>query len=84
MSDDKPEVITISSKGQVTIPSRMRDQYDLEAGDRLMVVPTDYGIVLKKIELPSIEEFQDRVDDRDVDLSLDEVVDLVHEERGVQ
>jgi len=49
-----------------------------------MVVPTDYGLVLKKLELPSVEEFQQRVEERaeTVDLSMDEVNGLVHDARG--
>lgn len=84
MSTDEPEVTTVTSKGQITIPSRLREQFGLEQGTKLMVVPTDYGLVLKKLELPSVEEFQRRVEERSeaVDLSLDEVSQLVHEARG--
>jgi AbrB family looped-hinge helix DNA binding protein len=83
MSADKPEVTTVTSKGQITIPSRLRDQFGLEEGTKLMVVPTDHGLVLKKLDLPSVEEFQQRVADRaeTVELSTAEVVDLVHEAR---
>lgn len=80
---EKPDVITLSSKGQITIPSHLRERYDLDTGDRLLVVPMEDGIMLKKIELPSIEEFQKRVETRDVELSLDEIVDLVHEHRDL-
>jgi len=47
-------------------------------------VPTEYGLVLKKIDLPSIEEFQQRVEDRAgaVALSTDEINQLVHEARS--
>ena len=50
-----------------------------------MVVPTDYGLMLKKLELPSVEEFQQRVEERaeTVDLSMEEVNELVHDARGV-
>ncbi|TSD16236.1 AbrB/MazE/SpoVT family DNA-binding domain-containing protein [Haloglomus irregulare] len=84
MASDEPEVTTVTSKGQITIPSRLRDQFGLEQGTKLMVVPTEYGLVLKKVELPSIAEFQQRVEDRTdtVELSLDEVTQLVHEARG--
>lgn len=84
MSTDEPEVTTVTSKGQITIPSRLREQYGLEQGTKLMVVPTDYGLVLKKLELPSVEEFQQRVEERadTVDLSLEEVTRLVYETRG--
>lgn len=83
MSKTKPDVVTVSAKGQVTIPSQLREQYDLEEGDQLMVVPTEYGLVFKKIDLPSVEEFEARVREREADVSLDEVVDLVHDHRGV-
>ena len=83
MSTDDPEVTTVTSKGQITIPSRLRKQFGLEKGTKLMVVPTDYGLVLKKLELPSVEEFQQRVEERaeTVDLSMDEINELVHEAR---
>lgn len=84
MSTDDPEVTTVTSKGQITIPSRLRDQFGLEKGTKLMVVPTDYGLVLKKLELPSVEEFQHRVEERseEVNLSMDEVSQLVHDARS--
>ncbi|RCU44384.1 AbrB/MazE/SpoVT family DNA-binding domain-containing protein [Haloplanus salinus] len=84
MSTDDPEITTVTSKGQITIPSRLRKQFGLEKGTKLMVVPTDYGLVLKKLELPSVEEFQQRVEERaeTVDLSMDEINELVHEARG--
>ena len=83
MGTDDPEITTVTSKGQITIPSRLRKQFGLEKGTKLMVVPTDYGLVLKKLELPSVEEFQQRVEERaeTVDLSMDEINELVHEAR---
>ena len=49
-----------------------------------MVVPTDFGLVLKKIELPSVAEFQERVAERadDTELPLDDVTELVHDARN--
>lgn len=86
MSVDDPEVTTVTSKGQITIPSRLRDQFGLEKGTKLMVVPTDYGLVLKKIELPSVTEFQERVAERaeDTELSLGDVNQLVHAARETE
>ncbi|MDB9234919.1 AbrB/MazE/SpoVT family DNA-binding domain-containing protein [Halorubrum ezzemoulense] len=84
MASDQPEITTVTSKGQITIPSKLRDQFGLEQGTKLMVVPTEYGLVLKKVDLPSIEEFQRRVENRAdaSDMSLDEVTRLVHEARS--
>lgn len=84
MSTDNPEITTVTSKGQITIPSRLREEFGLEQGTKLMVVPTEYGLVLKKVELPSVEEFQQRVEERadEIELSMDEVNELVHEARS--
>lgn len=83
MTDD-PELTTVTSKGQITIPSRLREEFGLEQGTKLMVVPTDYGLVLKKIDLPSVEAFRERVAERTerVDLTAEEIDELVHEARG--
>ena len=84
MASDDPEVTTVTSKGQITIPSSLREEFGLEQGTKLMVVPTEYGLVLKKVDLPSVEEFQQRVEQRAdaVDVSPEEVSRLVHEGRS--
>lgn len=84
MASDEPAMTTVTSKGQVTIPSSLREQFGLEQGTKLMVVPTEYGLVLKKVDLPSVEEFQQRVEQRaeTVAVSPEEVSRLVHEARS--
>jgi len=84
-TDEKTEIATVTSKGQITIPSSLRERYEIGEGDRLLAVPTEHGIVLKKMELPSVEEFRERVREREekLDLSLEEVNELVHEGRDV-
>lgn len=84
MASDEPEVTTVTSKGQITIPSSLREEFGLEQGTKLMVVPTEYGLVLKKVDLPSVEEFQQRVQQRaeTVDISLEEAAQLVHDARS--
>ncbi|WP_248896344.1 AbrB/MazE/SpoVT family DNA-binding domain-containing protein [Haloplanus halobius] len=84
MNSDTPEITTVTPKDQITIPSRLREEFGLQQGTKLMVVPTDYGLVLKKVELPSVEEFRQRVEERadEVELSITEVAELVHEARN--
>ena len=83
MGTDEPDITTVTSKGQITIPSRLRKQFGLKKGTKLMIVPTDHGLVLKKLELPSVGEFKQRVEERaeTVELSMDEINELVHEAR---
>jgi len=80
-ADENPEIATVTSKGQITIPSSLRERYEIGEGDRLLAVPTEHGIILKKIELPSIEGFRERVEERERDLSIGEINELVHEGR---
>ncbi len=86
MSEEKPEIATVSSKGQVTIPSEVREKFGLEEGDKILFFTTEYGIVLKKIGIPTVEEFEKMIEeiDSEVDLSLEEISDIVHERRGVK
>jgi antitoxin PrlF len=83
MSTDDPGVTTVTSKGQITIPSRLRKQFGFEKATKLMVVPTDYGLVVKKLELPSVEEFQQCVEERaeESSLSMAKIDRLVHDTR---
>jgi len=84
MACDEPDVTTVPSKGKSTIPSRLRTLFGHEQETKLMVVPTEYGLVMQTVDLPSIAEFQQRVEDRaeTIDLSADEVTRLVHGARG--
>ncbi|POG55538.1 transcriptional regulator [Haloferax marisrubri] len=67
----------------ITIPSRPREQFDLERERNLMIVPTDFGLVLMKIGLPPVTEFQGRVEKRanERECSMDEINQLVHDAR---
>ena len=52
------EITKMSSKGQVVIPVRIREELGLEDGSRFVVSRTDSAIVLKKLSIPeAFEEF---------------------------
>lgn len=38
----------VTEKGQATIPKELREKYDLRAGDEVVWMETDEGIVVKK------------------------------------
>ena len=42
-ADEKPEIATVTSKGQITIPSSLRERYEIGEGDRLLAVPTEHS-----------------------------------------
>ncbi|MCX7015749.1 MAG: AbrB/MazE/SpoVT family DNA-binding domain-containing protein [Candidatus Sumerlaeota bacterium] len=49
-------VATISTKGQVTLPARMRKELGIKAHDRVMVESTKNGILIRQV--PSIFELE--------------------------
>lgn len=50
----------ISTKGQVVIPKRLREELDLNEGDSLIVVRRGDSLVLRKLTLEDIAEETDR------------------------
>ena len=57
------DVLTVSSKGQVVLPSAMRKKMSIAEGDKLATYMTDDMIILKRINLPGIDEFKDQLDE---------------------
>jgi len=47
------EITSISSRGQVVIPQRLRNRMRIHAGEKFVVIGEDNTIVLKKLEMPS-------------------------------
>jgi len=42
-----PEILTISQRGQVTLPAGLRAEYGLKAGDKVFMEKTSDGYLLK-------------------------------------
>jgi len=43
-----PDMLTISTKGQITLPMDLRVEYGLEAGDKIFGERTENGYILKR------------------------------------
>jgi AbrB family looped-hinge helix DNA binding protein len=57
------DVLTVSSKGQIVLPSNMRKSLDIEAGDKLAVYRSGDVIMLKAIKMPTVKDFRTKVDE---------------------
>ena len=51
-------VLTVSSKGQISLPINMRKMMSINAGDKLVAYASGDAIMLKPLKLPSVEEFE--------------------------
>ena len=72
------EVVTVSSKGQITIPSRLRKKMNLEEGEALLITEEDGAI--KIIPVPKLsklagvdrEVFRGKVPSKEVEETREE------------
>lgn len=51
------EVLTVSSKGQISLPSEIRKRMSIEKGDKLAAYASGDVIMLKPIRIPTEDEF---------------------------
>ncbi|MCM1119364.1 MAG: AbrB/MazE/SpoVT family DNA-binding domain-containing protein [bacterium] len=57
------QILTVSSKGQISLPVNIRKLLSIDAGDKLVAYTSGDVIMLKTLKLPSIEEFEASLDD---------------------
>lgn len=57
----EPEITTVSSKGQVVIPSALREKLDLKPKTKLLVYGEGDTIIMKKIHLPDLVEQWEKI-----------------------
>lgn len=57
------QILTVSSKGQVSLPVSIRNLLSINAGDKLIAYTSGDVIMLKTLKLPSAEEFEKSLDE---------------------
>lgn len=57
------DVLTVSAKGQISIPSKIRKELSIEAGDKMAVFVYNGTILMKPIRIPSESVFKKDLDD---------------------
>ncbi|MDO5834462.1 MAG: AbrB/MazE/SpoVT family DNA-binding domain-containing protein [Lachnospiraceae bacterium] len=57
------QVLTVSSKGQISLPVAIRKLLSIDAGDKLVAYASGDVIMLKTLKLPTAEEFEASLDD---------------------
>lgn len=57
------QVLTVSSKGQISLPVSIRKLLSIETGDKLVAYTSGDVIMLKTLKLPTAEEFEASLDE---------------------
>lgn len=55
------DVTSMSSKGQIVIPTNIRSLLGMEPGNRLIIFTDGENVLLKPIQFPQIESFKDLI-----------------------
>ena len=58
MNDKEVQITTTSPKGQVVIPQEIRDRMKIKSGTKFAVYGREDTIIFKKVELPSVKDFE--------------------------
>ena len=57
------QILTVSSKGQISLPVNIRKLLSIETGDKLIAYTSGDVIMLKTWKLPTAEEFEASLDE---------------------
>ena len=81
------DVLTVSSKGQISLPIEMRKRLSISQGDKFAAYETGDVIMLKPLKLPSEKEFLKWLDSASVwasetGLLESQVSDIIDEYRA--
>lgn len=57
------QILTVSSKGQISLPVSIRKLLSIDTGDKLVAYTSGDVIMLKALKLPSAEEFEKSLDE---------------------
>lgn len=52
------QVLTVSSKGQISLPINIRKRLSIDTGDKLVIYASGDAIMLKTLKMPSKTEFE--------------------------
>jgi AbrB family looped-hinge helix DNA binding protein len=79
-------ITKISSRGQVVIPSEIREKMNLEEGNLLIISDSGDSICMKKIELPKVKSWKEtakpfREAAKKSNFSSDDLKKLIEESR---
>ena len=85
---EEPDIVVVSSKGQVVIPIAIREKLNIRPKTKLLVYGHDDGLIMKKIKgLDSAEELKklfEKIDARIAnygELSDEEIEEIVQKHR---
>jgi len=75
------EMGTISSRGQIAIPSNIREHLGLKEGTKVVFAVSNNALIMKKVESMSWDEITKPLRDAPKKIKEEDVTDLIHKMR---
>ncbi|MBS3075315.1 AbrB/MazE/SpoVT family DNA-binding domain-containing protein [Candidatus Pacearchaeota archaeon] len=80
--DEKIELGTVSSRGQICIPNKIREEMGLDEGSRvLFFLSGEDTLLVKKVQTKTFEEITRPLREAPKKIREEDVVDLIHKIR---
>ena len=81
--EEKIEMGTVSSRGQICIPNDIREDMGLKEGSKVLFVLTNDSLIVKKVSIQSFAEITKPLREaaKKSGLKEEDVVDLIHRMR---
>lgn len=57
------QVLTVSSKGQISLPISIRKMLSINTGDKLVAYASGDAIMLKTLKMPTVQELEKSLDE---------------------
>ncbi len=57
------QVLTVSSKGQISLPVSIRKMLSIDTGDKLIAYASGDAIMLKTLKMPTVQELEKSLDE---------------------
>jgi len=74
------DIVKVSPKGQIVIPKDIRKKFGVSPGQKLLIMSKEKEILIKKLDMPSIEDISEKLEKVakekgiDIDKLLDEAI----------
>ncbi len=75
------EMGTVSSRGQICIPNDIREEMELNEGNKVLFLLQDGSLLVKKVTTQTFAQITKPLREAEKKIREDEVVDLVHKMR---
>ena len=74
MTEQIEDIIKVSSKGQIVIPTEIRKKQGIKGGEKLLIITRNGDILLRKTKELSLEDIASKLEETTSEIDIDKIV----------